>query len=44
MDDVDRRKSKYVKKSLSHCNIVHLMLYTDWPWIKPGLPQLEAGG
>ena len=43
-NDADRRKPKYTEKSLSHCNIVHLRFYTDWPRIKPGLPQSEAGG
>jgi hypothetical protein len=38
------QEKKYTKKSLSHYNIVHLRLYTDWPWIKPGLLQLETGG
>ena len=43
-DDADKRKTKYTEKSLSHCNIVHLKFYTDWPRIKLGLPQSEAGG
>jgi hypothetical protein len=42
-NDNDRGKLKYSKKNLSHCHSVHHKSHMDWPRIKAGPSQWQAG-